>query len=227
LDILVELEPHHSLQALIDRDHDLLAEVHDGARPECLRLWMSPPGLVITRRDAKHDKFAQAAERFETPIAVRRTGGGAVGHGPDCLNVSLIRSEPRTTSFCPDRHYLALADFVTQHLPIPAVLAPVIGAYCPGDHDLQAGGKKIAGLAQRVRTGKTADGAARRTTLSHLTLMVQNSSAGLIARINQFYEALGDPRRFDPAVSASLEELTGQPLHPQSLARSIADQTSG
>ena len=224
MEILCELEPTADLQTLVDRDHALLAEVHDGHRPALIRLWTSPQGLVVTRRDSRLAGFEDAARTFADqgwPVAVRTSGGGAVCHGPNCLNVSMIQPEPRARTFCPDRHYAALADLVVPTLDIAASLAPVSGAYCPGDHDLQAKGRKIAGLAQRVRTGKTADGTAKRTTLSHLTLTVSGASVPLTQRINHLYMLMNDDRRFDAAVSASLEELTGVAVSPAKLAQAI------
>ena len=225
MEILCELEPTADLQTLVDRDHALLAAVHDGQSPALIRLWTSPQGLVVTRRDSRLPGFADAAQIFADqgwPVAVRTSGGGAVCHGPGCLNVSLIQPEPRERTFCPDRHYAALADLVVPALDIAASLAPVSGAYCPGDHDLQAMGKKIAGLSQRVRTGKSADGERKRTTLSHLTLTVEGSAGALTDQINQFYKQMGDARRFDPGASASLAELTGVAVSPADLAHAIA-----
>lgn len=215
-------------QAAVDRDHELLGAVHDGTRPGLLRLWVNRQALVVTRRDARTPRFETIARTFAAegwPIAVRQTGGGAVTHGADSLNVSLIQSEPREMSFCPDRHYRALADCVTPALAglgLTAALAPVAGAYCPGDHDLHVGGQKIAGLAQRVRTGKAADGVAKRTVLSHLTLLVSSDPAAMTARINAFYDGIGDPRSYSDTVSTSLSALSGQALTPAMIANRIS-----
>jgi lipoate-protein ligase A len=87
---------------------------------------------------------------------------------------------------------------------IRADVGRVDGSFCDGRYNLTVHGRKIAGTAQKWKSGP--DG--RRTVLSQAMLIVEFSGlAPGIAAINEFYANLGLPQRFDADRCIGLDRL--------------------
>jgi octanoyl-[GcvH]:protein N-octanoyltransferase len=135
------------------------AEVAAGS-PPLLHLWRHRKALVLGLRDRKLPRASEAMAAFRQEgysVMVRNSGGAAVPLDEGVLNVTLV-VPARPGAVDVRREFAAMADFVRRavHRLDPALeiaVGEVGGAYCPGDYDLSAGGRKFCGIAQRRKLG--------------------------------------------------------------------------
>lgn len=195
-------------QKAIDTDDDLLDQV--AALPSgasALRIWENQNCLVTTRRIARQDNFAEAAEssaRSGWPVHVRSSGGSTVIHRPGILNVSLAVAAG-TKSVPPNASYEALIALLQagfRKLHIDPSVGPVEGAYCDGNFNLYLRGRKIAGTASRIvrRKNQTA-------YICHTSITIYGSSDRDISLIQAFERQAGLDNAYMMASHATLAEI--------------------
>ena len=170
-----------------------------------LRLWQNHRCLVVGKSVAKQAAFDATREYFmqkQIPVVVRDTGGTVVPHGPGVLNISLlIRVAAHEKSV--KQGYMVLCDGMISALGlmgIEASIGPVPGSYCDGDYNIIAGGKKLAGTAQRWR--KCRDGSGDWIVLVHASISVVPEPEGDQAVAN-FYQLMDWRDVFDPTTHTS------------------------
>ncbi|MDO5536106.1 MAG: lipoate--protein ligase [Desulfovibrionaceae bacterium] len=121
----------------------------------CFMLWQNGPSVIVgCHQNAMEEVNAEEVRRRSLPVVRRSTGGGAVYHDLGNLNFSFLEYRPgvRKVDF---RHYLE---------PIVRALGRCgVDARISGRNDLEAGGRKISGSAQRLAQGRV---------LHHGTLLV-------------------------------------------------------
>ena len=130
-----------------------------------LRVWTPPAHVSFGRRDANADGFEDAVDRAEElgfQTTVRQSGGRAVAFTEGTLAVALV--SPTTSagdrtvndggrSGIGDRYATALDALqrAIRQCGVDAERGEPPNSFCPGSHSLQVDGRKVVGLAQRVR----------------------------------------------------------------------------
>lgn len=170
---------------------------------QCL-IWSSSPGLAVARRDTRLPSFDIACQVMAGkgfPVAIRDSGGSAVVQSPGIVNLTMVSS---LSSDC-ERNFSSVYDRLTapiletlRTMDIPATLGSVHGAYCDGEFNIVAFGKKIAGTAQRRVRG---------AILSHACINLAADDNEVSASINTFYRLAGGTLVCDPLAGTSVEKL--------------------
>lgn len=135
----------------IAAEHALLQAARDGKRGALV--WGAErPGLVVPRAMSRRPGFATAARASAArgwPVHLRATGGGMAPQGPGIVNLSLGGPAHGQS---PEAIYQDLCKAIGAALAtlgIATETAPLPGSFCDGRWNLLAGGRKIAGTAQR------------------------------------------------------------------------------
>ncbi len=206
-------------------DENLLRQVGRGESGPCLCIKTEPRCLVVTRREARMENFAQASATLATegwPVVVRSSGGSCVPQGPGMLSLSVIH--PRIKGWTLKDGYLLLCVLLGQLLAsygIEAETGEVPGSFCDGRFNLQIEGKKLVGTAQRWAGGNREHAA----VLAHACLLVDLDLPEVTARINRLYSLCNNPQQFDPAACTTLRKtLPPSQLSSESFITSVEQQ---
>lgn len=156
------------------------------------RIWSNRRCLVAPPGEVHRAGFAAAcahSARAGWPVVSRSSGGTVVPHTPGILHLSLAVSYP--IGLAPGieacyRHLCAPVIATLASFGIAAAPGAVAGAFCDGRFNLVAGGRKIAGTAQRRRRL-----AAHEAVLSQLMLLIDGDIGTAVAAANAFYAASG------------------------------------
>lgn len=191
--------------AALDRERELLERVSGDPGLRYLWLWEAPRSLVVPQRLARLPRFDAAAAALAQdgwPVAVRATGGDVTPQGPGIVNVT-------HTYACNEGHRFDLAgEYDRLCTPIERALGPGAergwraGAFCDGAYNVQWNGLKFAGTAMRFRQCR-AD-RSRHAVMAHALMLMAPPETEAIAALNTLLEALGEPRRIDPAVHTGI-----------------------
>lgn len=161
------------------------------------------------------------------PVLPRGSGGGAVPQGPCMLNLAVIlpllpdaRIEDGYRLICG-----AVAEALIRFEVIPGTGA-VAGAFCDGAWNVTAGGRKLAGTAQRWRS--TPDGG---IALLHAAILMTPPPDRVWPALAALYRAAGlteTPPQPEAHVALSrlVPETMRAPAFPGALARAAEDRLS-
>lgn len=202
----------------LTRDTELLREVSSGKRGATARLWEVPQCLVVTRKETRFPYYQQAVEILSDsgwPIIVRDSGGTSVPLHSGILNFSLIFPQTSSCSFNLDDAYMALCTPIRHalcRLNLNAEYGETPGSYCDGRYNLNVGGLKITGTAQRVMLSTSNKKGIKQGVLAQAMLMVEADAKSGTDWVNRFYQEAGNERRFDPAVATSIDALVDNQL---------------
>lgn len=123
-----------------------------------LRLYRPAPTVAFSRRDTLSPGFADAtavaAAAGYAPV-LRAPGGRAAVYDGRALCVDLAVADPDPGAQML-RRFAAFGALLVEALAtlgVAATVAPVPGEYCPGRYSVSAGGRKLAGTAQRMTRG--------------------------------------------------------------------------
>lgn len=207
---LLRPAPFADAQAGIDFETALLPRVGRGETGPLLFFARLPHCLVVTRRESRMEYFARARAQLECeglPLAVRASGGSCVPQGPGMLNLSLVF--PRLKDWSLEDGYELICALFTRLLTsygLSAATGEVPGSFCNGRYNLQVGGRKLLGTAQRWAGGSRREAA----ILVHGGLLVDLDLDKATAAANRFYQLCGQQQRFDPAACTTLRRCLGQ-----------------
>ena len=197
----------------LGQDFNLLKEVALGKRGATARVWQSPQCLVATRKETRFPNFESASKQLAAehwPVIVRDSGGTAVPLQPGVLNLALIFPQAATQQFDLDCVYLALCEPIKRalsHLGLHAEYGATEGSYCDGRYNLNVGGLKITGTAQKIMLSPPSVKGVKQAVLAQAMLMVDVDAQLGTDQVNKLYTLSGNDRRFDPAVATSLKQL--------------------
>lgn len=194
----------------------LLEGVAAGRLPECLRLYRPDDTLAFSVLDRTRPGFAGAVEaareRGFEPMLRLAGGRAAVFHATTLAFAWVMPCEdPRRGIGERFDTLSALVVEALRALGLDARVGPVPGEYCPGDHSVNARGRrKLMGVGQRLVRGAAHVGG----------VIVVGGSARVRDVLVPVYEALGFP--FDPETAGSVEDEMG-PISCEEVARALRE----
>lgn len=157
-------------------------------------LWSSSQCLVATRLHSRNEKFEHTAQKmgeFGWPVAVRRSGGTVVPHGPGILNLSLFHV---TDVAKIEMGYQPLVDMLIRacaSIGIEAHSGSCSGSFCDGAFNLLVNGRKVAGTAAMLKRQSGIS-----YWLAHATIMVDTDIEQAVRAVTEFEQALGLDRDY-------------------------------
>jgi lipoate-protein ligase A len=223
--IRIEREPA-SPAAMLRTEQDLLDDVRDGKLPPICRIWQASSCIVVPRHLTDLPLFAEARAVMEAmgwPVLSRPSGGSPVPLMPGILNLSFVYPVAANTAWGLEVAYRHLLDPLRQALRdfgLPTQIGEVKGSLCAGRFDLAVAGGKIAGTAQRRRSGGRHGSS---VILAHATLWVAPPIEVACAAIASFLAALGRPAEFRRDAMTSLAAELGDQRSPEHLTNEFAD----
>lgn len=171
------------------RELELLDRVARGELPHALLQWSAPRALVVPRSTARKAAFAEAAAasaREGWPVHVRESGGGVVPLARGVLCVAMAWTSPAVRIEEGYRRLCAPLVAALADLGVAAEIGWVPGAFCDGAYNLVAGGRKIAGTAQRWKRARGGD-----VALAHAVLLVDADLEELVGAVDRFAARCG------------------------------------
>ncbi|MCP8464911.1 lipoate--protein ligase family protein [Pseudomonas sp. ZM23] len=209
----------------LDAERALLDEAFCATRDSGLLFWQPlRQALVMPRRLSRLDGFAEAERacaELGWPVALRDTGGEPVPQSPAVLNVALVYAVPVAdneqtrieTAY--QRLCQPLCDWLAA-LGLEPGLGEVEGAFCDGRYNVNLGGRKLVGTAQRWRR-RPSDG--RYVVLAHGAILMDNQREPMVDVVNVFYQRCGLGMRCRAQAHVALEERHERPwLQVEALA---------
>ena len=181
----------------------LLLAVGEGRSPAALRLYEAGDAVAFSLLDRAQPGFRSAvtaarAQGFDAML--RLAGGRAAAFTRQTLGFAwcIPDPEPRATIAARFDETAAVIAAALRRLGVDARVGAVSGEYCPGDHSVNARGKrKLAGIGQRIVRDAAHVGG----------LIVLGGSARIRDVLAPVYECLGFA--WDPATVGSLEDEVG------------------
>jgi len=201
---------HGDLVEQVTFDERLLKQVINGESGPGLCIKSDPRCLVTTVRESRMANFETARQELSAqgwPIVVRCTGGSCVPQGPGVLNLSLIH--PKVRGWSLEDGYELLCDVLTSFLAsygLAPTTGEVPGSFCDGRFNLQIGGRKLVGTAQRLAGGSRENAA----VLAHACLLVDLDLVEATEKINTLYRLCGNPQQFTPEACTTLRDCLGK-----------------
>jgi octanoyl-[GcvH]:protein N-octanoyltransferase len=190
-------------------DELLLEKVGSGEIGPCLYINSTPRCLVATVRESRMSNFEAAQQVLAAqgwPVVVRCTGGSCVPQGPGVINLAVIH--PKVKGWHLEDGYQLLCVLLRELLAeygLDATTGEVPGSFCDGNYNLQVGGQKLVGTAQRWAGGSRNSAA----VLAHACLLVDLDLVEATEKINNLYSLCDNPQQFLPQACTSLRDCLG------------------
>ena len=200
---------HGNLAQQVTFDELLLKQVINGASGPSLYINCAPRCLVATVRESRMTNFEAASRKLTEqgwPVVVRCTGGSCVPQGPGVVNLSVIH--PKVKGWHLEDGYKLLCGLLTRLLAsygLVTTVGEVPGSFCDGRYNLQVGGQKLVGTAQRWAGGSRKNAA----VLAHACLLVDLDLVETTEKINSLYRLCGNPRQFTAEACTTLLDCLG------------------
>ena len=208
----------------IAREQALLA----AARPAVL-LWQAQDDTIVVPRAwlnrAAVCTILPDMMRSGWHILPRGSGGGAVPQGPCTLTLAMIvQLSPRARIEDGYRLICGALSEALNRFEVASGTGAVAGAFCDGAWNVTAGGRKLAGTAQRWRT--TPEG---RIALLHASILMTPPPDGLWPALATLHCAAGlSQAPLRPDAHVALSELLPKTMRvaafPGALARAAEDR---
>lgn len=192
-------------------DERLLDQVSNGESGPCICINRAPQCLVTTVRESRMTHFEASCRALASqgwPVVIRCTGGSCVPQGPGVISFSIVH--PKLRGWSLDDGYKVLCDFLAHFLAsygLSAVTGASPGSFCDGRYNLQVGGQKLVGTAQRWAGGSREQAA----VLAHACLLVDMDLVEATEKINTLYRLCGNPQQFTPESCTTLRDCLGEP----------------
>lgn len=167
--------------------------------------------LVMPRRHERVEGFPEARLALRErgwPILFRSTGGTPVPQCEAVVNVALaLRCRVGSSAAHLEWGYHRLGDPWCAWLAALGVadadLGSAPGSYCDGRFNVRIAGRKLVGTAQRWRRVR---GCRDMALLVHGAMQVGETPEALVAVVNDYQAAIGDPERFHPGSHVALAQ---------------------
>lgn len=181
-------------------------------------LWQAAAHSIVVPRSrarrAGFDALRARAAAAGWPIQLRTSGGGAVPQGPGTLNIAMITPMPRGAQIHAGFDMICgtIAEALSR-FEIRTQTGAVNAAFCDGDWNVTAGGRKLAGTAQRWRP----NGAAGSVALIHAAIVVDHPPETVwpvLGDVERHAGGIIAPRR---DVHVALRDLLPNTMRPTSV----------
>ncbi|EAR62087.1 lipoate--protein ligase family protein [Neptuniibacter caesariensis] len=205
-------QPHIALE----QDTQLLKEVASGKRSPIFRVWETTQCLVVTGKETRFPHFDKAAAILADegwPVIVRNSGGTSVPLHPGILNLSMIFPQHASDPYSLDDIYMALCEpikLALESVGLKVDYGETPGSYCDGRFNLNIGGLKVTGTAQKLMVSPPNSKGIKQAVLAQAMLMVEADAASGTGWVNRFYQLAGNDRQFDPLVATSIYDCIGK-----------------
>ncbi|MBD1597112.1 lipoate--protein ligase family protein [Pseudomonas typographi] len=199
-------------EAGLAAEQQLLADVCAGKATDGVLFWQATDrALVMPRRMSRLEGFDAASAAVAAtgwPVLLRETGGEPVPQSAATINVALVYAAPRSEG---DRNrieaaYERLCQPLCQLLHSlggEPTVGEVPGAFCDGRYNVNLGGRKWVGTAQRWRQGLSGS---RPVVLAHGAMLMGDERQAMVAAVNRFNHVCGLPQRCNAASHIGLWE---------------------
>ena len=174
----------------LKQDDENLSSLRAGYAAPSLRLWMTAPSAIVSKRESELPHFEKAASALQAkgwPIYVRSTGGTICPLGPGILNLSYVNRFKFADRFSAAASYTWFCSKLLQsvsHFGVAGTVGSVPGCYCDGGYNIVVSGKKLIGTSQRcVPISKDYRNVA---LLMHATILVSADKERLCNIVNSF-----------------------------------------
>jgi len=136
----------------------LLADVSSGRRGPTARVYRPGPTVAFGRLDELLSGYGEARRRAAAAgfAPVRRLGGGrAAAYHRGSVLFDVLAPEASIAAGIEERfeRVTAAVAEVLAGLGLPVAIGQLAGEFCPGRFSIHAGGRKLAGIAQRAVRG--------------------------------------------------------------------------
>ncbi len=180
--------------------HSLLRKVAEDGHDASLRLYRPRDMVAFGKRDAVtagFDAAVAAAGRHGFASVIRLAGGRAAVFHEDTIAFALTipTRTPREDVNERFRWSSELIAGALRQLGVPARIGEIPGEYCPGEYSINAVGKKVVGIGQRLINGAAHVGG----------VIVVDDGQRIAEVLDPVYRALGlswDPKTAGDLVSA-------------------------
>ncbi|MCG9700011.1 lipoate--protein ligase [Vibrio natriegens] len=141
---------------VFDKEDELIAQVQSNQLSQVLLLWqVKSPTLVLPagRKWPVSEELKNALDNTGWKLFSRKTGGAPVPQVPGIINLSHIYHWPEDQPYDIKKAYLDLCAILTvffEQLGVKVDVHATPYSYCDGEYNLNIGGQKVVGTAQRV-----------------------------------------------------------------------------
>lgn len=141
---------------VFEKEDELIAQVQSSQLSQVLLLWqVKSPTLVLPagKKWSASEDLKNALHYSGWKLFSRKTGGAPVPQVPGIINLSHIYTWPDTEPYDIKKAYLDLCAILTvffEQLGVKVDVHATPNSYCDGDYNLNIGGQKVVGTAQRV-----------------------------------------------------------------------------
>ena len=174
----------------LKQDDENLSGLRAGYTGPSLRLWMTAPSAIVSKRESELPHFKTATSALQAngwPIYVRGTGGTICPLGPGILNLSYVSRFKFADGFSAAASYTWFCSKLlhsVSHLGVAGTVGSVPGCYCDGGYNIVVSGKKLIGTSQRcVPISRDYRDVA---LLMHATILVSADRERLCNIVNRF-----------------------------------------
>jgi lipoate-protein ligase A len=180
---------------------------------EAFRAWTPHRQVAFGRRDTHAEGYEtarRAAETRDYAVVERSVGGRAVAYTGSTVAFAhaLPLDDPRQGLTGRYEGGVDGVDVALRTLDVDARPGEPAASFCPGDHSVQARGRKLSGIAQRIRSD---------AALVAGCVLVSDRS-DLVDVLGPVYEALDVP--FDPDSVGTVADAGG-PSDPDRVCRAL------
>jgi lipoate-protein ligase A len=171
----------------------MLAAAADGNRRFGWAMWETDQCLVApASMRCRIDGTVGASKSAQAgwPVHYRRSGGGVTPQGPGVINVSIAYALRPGKKPSIEGSYRSICAPIVNALAVfglAASMGPVTGSFCDGSHNVIVAGRKLAGTAQRWKSGVNGGIA----VLAHALILIETPSDRTMAAINALHRDSG------------------------------------
>lgn len=139
-----------------EKEDELIKQVQSNQLSQVLLLWqVKSPTLVLPagKKWPESNELEHALNTSGWKLFSRKTGGAPVPQVPGIINLSHIYHWPEGEPYNIKKAYLDLCAILTvffEQLGVKVDVHATPYSYCDGEYNLNIGGQKVVGTAQRV-----------------------------------------------------------------------------
>ncbi|WP_114765029.1 lipoate--protein ligase family protein [Vibrio rhodolitus] len=211
--------------ALFEKEHQLIEQVKEERLDQVLLLWQAKtPTLVLPsgKKWPESDRLNDALANQGWQLTARKTGGAPVPQLPGIINLSHIYSLPEEKPYDIKAAYLQLCNVLIEFfkaLGMQVEVHATPNSYCDGDYNLNIGGQKIVGTAQRVLLKKGGG----RVVLSQACIIIDADVSKLVEPVITCNQICQHPAQIEAKVHTSLFDHIQQKPSVDTLFQMLTD----